>query len=75
MAQNAPLGSSRGLQGAMLRPFLGPRSSRFERLKRFCILRMTDCGLRRIAAQTSIGRIADYTLDPLQCKDPSICRE
>eukprot|EP00969_Alexandrium_andersonii_P360924 15456447-Alexandrium_andersonii.AAC.1 len=33
---------------------------------------MADCGLRRIAALTSIGRIADCTLGTLRCKDASI---
>eukprot|EP00969_Alexandrium_andersonii_P340702 15059070-Alexandrium_andersonii.AAC.1 len=32
-----------------------------------------DCGLGRIAALTSIGRIADCTLGALQCKDPRKC--
>eukprot|EP00969_Alexandrium_andersonii_P025561 1116321-Alexandrium_andersonii.AAC.1 len=59
----------RELRGAMLRPFLGPRSSSFERLKRCCVLRMADCGLRRIAARTGRGQIADCTLGTLQCKD------
>eukprot|EP00969_Alexandrium_andersonii_P043531 1908529-Alexandrium_andersonii.AAC.1 len=39
-AQDAPL----------LRPLLGPSSSRFECLKQCCMFRMADCGLRRIAA-------------------------
>eukprot|EP00969_Alexandrium_andersonii_P245687 10857767-Alexandrium_andersonii.AAC.1 len=53
----------------MLWPLLGPRGSRFERLKRFYVFRMADCGVRRVAALTSIGRIAGCTLGALQCKD------
>eukprot|EP00969_Alexandrium_andersonii_P154244 6818632-Alexandrium_andersonii.AAC.1 len=30
---------------------------------------MADCGLRRIAVLTSLGRIADFTLGTRQCKD------
>eukprot|EP00969_Alexandrium_andersonii_P167532 7405786-Alexandrium_andersonii.AAC.1 len=52
-------------------PFLGPRSSRFERLKIFCSSRRADCGLRRIGALTSLGRIADCTLGTRRCKDAS----
>eukprot|EP00969_Alexandrium_andersonii_P363810 15462723-Alexandrium_andersonii.AAC.1 len=59
----------RELRRPRLRPFLGPRSSRFERLKRVCIFRMADCGLRRIAALTGLGWIADCALGTLQCKD------
>eukprot|EP00969_Alexandrium_andersonii_P249946 11046287-Alexandrium_andersonii.AAC.1 len=65
VAQITPLASWRG---AMLRPFQGPRSSRFERVKRLCMFRMADCGLWRSAALTGLGRIADCTLDPLLCK-------
>ena len=68
------LSAPRRLRGAILRPFLGPRSSRFERLKRFCILRMADCGLRRIGALTGLGRIADCTLGTPRGKDASSCR-
>eukprot|EP00969_Alexandrium_andersonii_P126356 5585063-Alexandrium_andersonii.AAC.1 len=32
---------------------------------------MADCGLRRIAALTGFGRIADCTLGTLRCKDAS----
>eukprot|EP00969_Alexandrium_andersonii_P268203 11851714-Alexandrium_andersonii.AAC.1 len=34
---------------------------------------MADCGLRRIATLTGLGRIADCTLGTLQCKDPKPC--
>eukprot|EP00969_Alexandrium_andersonii_P219373 9688607-Alexandrium_andersonii.AAC.1 len=44
----------RELRGPILRPFLGPRSSRFERLTRFRIFRMADCRLGRVAALQSI---------------------
>eukprot|EP00969_Alexandrium_andersonii_P097759 4316046-Alexandrium_andersonii.AAC.1 len=56
----------------MLRTLLGPRSSMVERLTRFNMFCMADCGLglRRIAALMRIGRIADCTLDTSQCKDP-----
>eukprot|EP00969_Alexandrium_andersonii_P192906 8521421-Alexandrium_andersonii.AAC.1 len=53
----------------MLRPFLGPRSSCFKRLKQLRIFRKADGGLRRVAALTGIERIAGCTLDPSQCKD------
>eukprot|EP00969_Alexandrium_andersonii_P134719 5959920-Alexandrium_andersonii.AAC.1 len=55
-----------------LRPLLGPCSARFERLRRFCIVRKAGCGLRRIAALTGLERIADCTAGPLQCKDASL---
>eukprot|EP00969_Alexandrium_andersonii_P269775 11924095-Alexandrium_andersonii.AAC.1 len=32
---------------------------------------MADCGLRRIVALTSLGRIADCTSGTLRCKDAS----
>eukprot|EP00969_Alexandrium_andersonii_P367772 15471405-Alexandrium_andersonii.AAC.1 len=32
---------------------------------------MAECGLRRIAALTGLRRIAECTLDNLQCKDAS----
>eukprot|EP00969_Alexandrium_andersonii_P321085 14187966-Alexandrium_andersonii.AAC.1 len=51
--------------------FLGPRSSRFERLKQFCILLVADCGLRRLGALRSFGQIADCTLGTLRCKGAS----
>eukprot|EP00969_Alexandrium_andersonii_P340421 15046901-Alexandrium_andersonii.AAC.1 len=63
MPQNAPLGSSgnrfRGHSWARAVP--GSNSWR-----RFCMLRMADCGLGRIAALTSLGRIADCTLGTLR---------
>eukprot|EP00969_Alexandrium_andersonii_P107530 4744081-Alexandrium_andersonii.AAC.1 len=33
---------------------------------------MADCGFRRTAALTGLGRIADCTLGTLQCKDASM---
>eukprot|EP00969_Alexandrium_andersonii_P304219 13447910-Alexandrium_andersonii.AAC.1 len=30
-----------------MRPFMGPRSSSFERLKQVCMFRRAGCGLRR----------------------------
>eukprot|EP00969_Alexandrium_andersonii_P169986 7515110-Alexandrium_andersonii.AAC.1 len=33
---------------------------------------MADCGLGRIAELVGLERIAGYTLDFLQCKDPSL---
>eukprot|EP00969_Alexandrium_andersonii_P213069 9409287-Alexandrium_andersonii.AAC.1 len=62
MPQNAPLGAP----GTDLRPLLGPRSSRLERLKQFCVFRRAHCGLWRIAALTSVGRITDCILDAWQ---------
>eukprot|EP00969_Alexandrium_andersonii_P066054 2913864-Alexandrium_andersonii.AAC.1 len=47
-ARNAAERSPRELRGPMLRPFLGPRSSRFEGVERCCILRVADRGLERI---------------------------
>eukprot|EP00969_Alexandrium_andersonii_P266031 11758067-Alexandrium_andersonii.AAC.1 len=61
MAQSAPL---RELRGPILRPLLGPHSPKFERLRRCCVLRMADCGLRRIVALMGLARIADGTLGP-----------
>eukprot|EP00969_Alexandrium_andersonii_P155580 6878831-Alexandrium_andersonii.AAC.1 len=40
----------RELQGPLLRPLLGLRSSNFERLKQLYIVCIADCGWRRIAA-------------------------
>ena len=54
----------RELRGPISWPFRGPRSSRFERVERCCVLRMADCGLGRIAALRSIRRIADCTWAP-----------
>eukprot|EP00969_Alexandrium_andersonii_P368639 15473349-Alexandrium_andersonii.AAC.1 len=62
-----PLGAS----GTNLRPILGPPSFRFERLRRSCIFRRADCGLRRVAALAGRGRIVDFTLDTSRRKDPS----
>eukprot|EP00969_Alexandrium_andersonii_P023522 1026955-Alexandrium_andersonii.AAC.1 len=56
--QSALLGSF----GDQFEAALGPRSSSSECLRRFCMFRMADCGLRRIAALTGSGRIADCTL-------------
>eukprot|EP00969_Alexandrium_andersonii_P012356 538615-Alexandrium_andersonii.AAC.1 len=56
----------------MSRPLLGPRGSRFERVKRFCILRIAECGLRRIAVLKCRGRIADYTLVTLRSKSKGL---
>eukprot|EP00969_Alexandrium_andersonii_P354369 15442007-Alexandrium_andersonii.AAC.1 len=61
-AKNGADRTPRELRGPILRPFLGPRNSRCERLKRSCILRMVDGELRRIAALTGLARIADCTL-------------
>eukprot|EP00969_Alexandrium_andersonii_P150513 6655682-Alexandrium_andersonii.AAC.1 len=58
----------------MLRPSLGPRSSRFERLKQLCVFQKADCGLRRIATLASIGRLADRTLGASRCKDIGKCK-
>eukprot|EP00969_Alexandrium_andersonii_P373123 15483275-Alexandrium_andersonii.AAC.1 len=69
MPQDAPY---RELRGPMLRPFPDPCSSRFERLKRFCLFRMADCGLRRIGALTGIGQIADLISGPFDSKDASL---
>eukprot|EP00969_Alexandrium_andersonii_P235338 10390483-Alexandrium_andersonii.AAC.1 len=52
----------------MLRPFLAPRSSRFERLKRVYVFRGADCGLRRMAARTDREWIADC------CEGPKLFR-
>eukprot|EP00969_Alexandrium_andersonii_P125851 5564107-Alexandrium_andersonii.AAC.1 len=49
---------------------LGPRSSRFERLKRCCILQRADRGLGQIATLRGLGRIADCMLSSLPCEDP-----
>eukprot|EP00969_Alexandrium_andersonii_P166148 7341487-Alexandrium_andersonii.AAC.1 len=68
MVQNAPL---RELRRQMLRPFLGPRSSSSERLKRCCMFCMADCGLGWAAALPGIERLAGCTLGAMQCKDPS----
>eukprot|EP00969_Alexandrium_andersonii_P214829 9487344-Alexandrium_andersonii.AAC.1 len=61
-----------GASGTILRPLLGPRGSRFERLKRCCVFRRAGCGLGRIAALAGLGLIADCILGTLQCKDPSL---
>eukprot|EP00969_Alexandrium_andersonii_P111815 4938340-Alexandrium_andersonii.AAC.1 len=45
-------GTHRELRRPVLRPFLGPRSSSLERLKRCLMFGKADCGLRRIAALT-----------------------
>eukprot|EP00969_Alexandrium_andersonii_P124944 5522621-Alexandrium_andersonii.AAC.1 len=68
--QNSAEHTARELRGPMLRP-LGLRSSSFERVRRCCILRKADCGLRRIAALTGLRRIADGKLGTLQSKDAS----
>eukprot|EP00969_Alexandrium_andersonii_P223085 9852760-Alexandrium_andersonii.AAC.1 len=54
-----------GVSGANFEAFLGPRSSRFEPLRRFCVFGKADRGLGRIASLTSIGRTADCTFGHL----------
>eukprot|EP00969_Alexandrium_andersonii_P177763 7860106-Alexandrium_andersonii.AAC.1 len=55
-----------------IRDSLGPRSSSSEHPRRVCMFRMADCGVRRIAAVTGLGRIADWISGTLPCKDPRI---
>eukprot|EP00969_Alexandrium_andersonii_P332548 14695942-Alexandrium_andersonii.AAC.1 len=46
----------------MLKLFLGPLSSSSERFIPFCMFSRSYYGLRRIAAVTGLGRIADCGL-------------
>eukprot|EP00969_Alexandrium_andersonii_P208347 9202280-Alexandrium_andersonii.AAC.1 len=57
-----------------LRPFLGPRSSSSEHLKRFAStpLGRAYYGLRWIAALAGLERIADCIADALRCEDPML---
>eukprot|EP00969_Alexandrium_andersonii_P035684 1563341-Alexandrium_andersonii.AAC.1 len=50
-----------GASGANFEAPLGPRTSRFDRLKRSCMFGKADCGLVQISVLMSIGRIADCT--------------
>eukprot|EP00969_Alexandrium_andersonii_P207534 9168413-Alexandrium_andersonii.AAC.1 len=58
-----------GASGTTFEAFLGPRGSRFERLKRLCMFGKAACGLGRIAVLTGIERIADCNLGAMRCKD------
>eukprot|EP00969_Alexandrium_andersonii_P161183 7123159-Alexandrium_andersonii.AAC.1 len=46
----------------MMRSFLGPHRSTFERLKQARMFGRADCGLRWTAVLTGLERIADCTL-------------
>eukprot|EP00969_Alexandrium_andersonii_P018112 792830-Alexandrium_andersonii.AAC.1 len=50
-AERAP----RELRGPISRSFLGPRSSRFERLKRCCVFQRADCGCGITRSASSPG--------------------
>eukprot|EP00969_Alexandrium_andersonii_P352670 15438181-Alexandrium_andersonii.AAC.1 len=47
----------------------GPAQFQVRKPDAIRMLRMADCGLGRISALASIGRIADGTSGALQCED------
>eukprot|EP00969_Alexandrium_andersonii_P266015 11757299-Alexandrium_andersonii.AAC.1 len=58
-----------GASGTDFEAFHGPAQFQVRTPERFCILRMADWGLSRIAALAGLGQIADCTLGALRCKD------
>eukprot|EP00969_Alexandrium_andersonii_P351038 15434564-Alexandrium_andersonii.AAC.1 len=61
-----------GASGAAFEDVSGPAQFKLRTPEAILYFRRADCGLRRIAALTSRGRIADCTLGSVPCKDRDV---